>query len=120
MAIELRESGEDYLEAILVLSKDHEQVRSVEIADHLGVTKASVSKAISNLENRGFVEVVKRDVRLTPAGLEIASEIYSRHVFFRDLLISAGVDPEVAAEEGCHMEHCLSEDSFQKLKAKFS
>lgn len=116
----LRESGEDYLEAILMLSQEHEQVRSVAIATHLGVTKASVSKAIATLEDRGYVEVVKRDVRLTSAGREIAQEILGRHVFFRDLLISAGVEPDVAAKEGCHMEHCLSEDSFQKLKAKLS
>ena len=118
--MELHESGEDYPEAILMLSQEHDVVRSVEIAERLGVTKASVSKAVTNLENRGYVEVVKRDVRLTPTGRSIAEEILARHVFFRDLLISAGVDPERAAEEGCHMEHCLSEDSFQKLKAKLS
>lgn len=114
----LHESGEDYIEAILMLQQEHGAVRSVDIAQHLGVTKASVSKAMSMLEDRGYVEVVKRDVRLTEKGLHQAEEVLERHVFFRDLLISAGVDPETAAEEGCHMEHCLSEDSFQKLKAK--
>lgn len=118
--MELRESGEDYLEAILMLSQEHGQVRSVEIAAQLGVTKASVSKAVANLENRGLVDVVKRDVRLTDSGRAIAEEILERHVFFRSLLIWAGVDPETAAEEGCHMEHCLSEDSFLKLKAKMA
>ena len=116
MEMELRESGEDYLEAILMLSQEHEVVRSVEIAERLGVTKASVSKAISNLERRGYVEVIKRDVRLTESGRAIAEEILERHVFFRDLLISVGVAPDLAAEEACHMEHCLSEDSFRKLK----
>ena len=114
----LHESGEDYIEAILMLQQEHGAVRSVDLAQHLGVTKASVSKAMSMLEDRGYVEVVKRDVRLTEKGLHQAEEVLERHVFFRDLLISAGVDPETAAEEGCHMEHCLSEDSFQKLKAK--
>ena len=114
----LHESGEDYIEAILMLQQEHGAVRSVDIAQHLGVTKASVSKAMSMLEDRGYVEVVKRDVRLTEKGLHQAEKVLERHVFFRDLLISAGVDPETAAEEGCHMEHCLSEDSFQKLKAK--
>ena len=118
--MELRDSGEDYLEAILMLSQEHQVVRSVEIAERLGVPKASVSKAVSNLEGRGYIEVVKRDVRLTDAGRAIAEEILERHVFFRDLLISAGVDPDRAAEEGCHMEHCLCEDSFQKLKAVLS
>lgn len=112
----LRESGEDYLETILMLQQEHGSVRSVDIAQHLGVTKASVSKAMSTLEDRGYVEIVKRDVRLTEKGLALASEILQRHIFFRDLLISSGVDPERAAEEGCHMEHCLSEDSFEKLR----
>ena len=80
----LHESGEDYLEAILMLSQEHEKVRSVDVADRLGVTKASVSKAMSSLESKGYVEMGKRDV---------------------------------AAAEGCHMEHCLSEDSFEKLRS---
>ena len=113
----LRESGEDYLEAILVLQQERGAVRAIDIAEHLGVTKASVSKAMSTLEGKGFIEVVKRDVRLIEAGAQVAHEILERHVFFRDLLIAAGVEPELAAEEACHMEHCLSEDSFQKLKA---
>ena len=113
----LHESGEDYLEAILVLSQKQAVVRSVDIAEHLGVTKASVSKAMSLLEEQGYIHIVKRDVRLTESGRAVAEEIYGRHVFFVNLLERAGVDPEVAAEEGCHMEHTLSEDSFQKLKA---
>ena len=112
----LHESGEDYLEAILVLSKEHAIVRSVDIAEHLGVTKASVSKAMGILEDQGYITIVKRDVRLTESGREVAEEIYARHVFFVHLLEQAGVEPEVAAEEGCHMEHTLSEDSFQKLR----
>lgn len=114
--MELRESGEDYLEAILMLSRKGGVVHAVDISEQLKVTKASVSKALSNLEHRGYVTVVSRDVRLTDAGLRIAEQILERHYFFRDLLISAGVDPEVAAEEGCHMEHTLSEDSFSRLK----
>lgn len=114
----LHESGEDYLEAILMLQRERGSVRSVDIAGRLGVTKASVSKAMANLEARGYVEVVKRDVRLTEAGLEVAERMLERHEFFQRLLVSAGVDPDRAAEEGCHMEHCLSDDSFQKLRAK--
>lgn len=114
----LHESGEDYIEAILMLQQEQGSVRSVDIAQHLGVTKASVSKAMAMLEAKGYVEIVKRDVRLTEKGLRHAEEVLERHVFFRDLLIASGVDPDRAAEEGCHMEHCLSDDSFQKLKAK--
>lgn len=113
----LRESGEDYLEAILMLRRAHGVVRSVDIAERLGVTKASVSKAMSMLEERGYVEMAKRDVRLTEKGLARAEQVLEQHVFFRDLLMSAGVDPDVAAQEACHMEHCLSDDSFDKLKA---
>lgn len=113
----LHESGEDYIEAILMLQQENGSVRSVDIAQHLGVTKASVSKAMAMLEANGYVEIVKRDVRLTEKGMAHASEILERHEFFRKLLISAGVAPEVAEEEGCHMEHCLSEDSFKKLQS---
>ena len=113
----LHESGEDYLEAILVLSQKQAVVRSVDIAEHLGVTKASVSKAMSILEEQGYIQIVKRDVQLTESGRAIAERIYGRHVFFVHLLERAGVDPELAAEEGCHLEHDLSEDSFQKLRA---
>lgn len=112
----LHESGEDYLETILMLSQDREKVRSIDIAEHLEVTKASVSKAMANLERLGYVEMGKRDVRLTEEGMEVAVRMLERHVFFCDLLIAAGVEPERAAEEGCHMEHCLSADSFEKLQ----
>ena len=118
--MQIRESGEDYLEAILMLQQESGTVRSIDIAEKLGVTKASVSKAMAQLEARGLVKMLKRDVRLTDEGKQIAERMLERHVFFRDLLMSAGVEEEIATEEGCHMEHCLSEDSFQKLKAKLS
>lgn len=113
----LRESGEDYLEAILMLSKEHEKVRSIDVAEHLGVTKASVSKAMTSLERKGYVEMGKRDVHLTDKGMEVASQMLERHEFFCELLERAGVASDQAAEEGCHMEHCLSEESFEKLKS---
>lgn len=113
----LHESGEDYLEAILMLQQEQGVVHAVDIAARLEVTKASVSKALANLEARGFIEVVKRDVRLTETGHAVACSMLERHEFFKRLLISAGVAEERAAEEGCHMEHCLSSDSFEKLKA---
>lgn len=113
----LHESGEDYLEAILMLSQEQEKVRSIDVATHLGVTKASVSKAMSSLERNGYVEMGKRDVHLTEKGLAVAQEMLERHHFFVNLLESAGVNPDQAAKEGCHMEHCLSEDSFLKLQS---
>ena len=113
----LHESGEDYLEAILMLSQEREKVRSVDVAERLHVTKASVSKAMSSLESKGYVEMGKRDVSLTDKGLAVAEQMLERHRFFVRLLERAGVDAVIAAEEGCHMEHCLSEDSFEKLRA---
>ncbi len=112
----LHESGEDYLEAVLMLSRESEKVRSVDIAEMLGVTKASVSKAMANLERAGYVEMGKRDVRLTEAGMEVAERMLERHEFFRALLVEAGVAPGRATEEACHMEHCLSAESFAALR----
>ncbi len=112
----LHESGEDYLEAILMLSKDHDKVRSIDISELLGVTKASVSKAMANLERAGYVEMGKRDVRLTESGMDVAQRMLERHVFFRELLLEAGVEDERATEEACHMEHCLSAESFGRLR----
>lgn len=113
----LRESGEDYLESIYVLSECQGIVRSIDVAEYLGVTKASVSKAMAMLESNGYVEMGKRDVHLTERGLEVARQMWERHCFFVGLLEDAGVAPEVASQEGCHMEHCLSEESFEKLKS---
>ena len=113
----LRESGEDYLESIYVLSERQGIVRSIDVAEYLGVTKASVSKAMATLENSGYVEMGKRDVHLTERGLEVARQMWERHCFFVGLLEDAGVSAEVASQEGCHMEHCLSEESFEKLRS---
>ena len=108
---------EDYLEAILVIQKKKGAVRCVDVAEQLKVTKPSVSRAVKELEKMGHVS---RDedgsVALTPSGERIAAEIYERHCFFTRRLIAAGVDPETAAKEACHMEHGGSEESFQKLK----
>ena len=113
----LRESGEDYLESIYVLSERQGIVRSIDVAEYLGVTKASVSKAMATLESNGYVEMGKRDVLLTGRGLEVARQMWERLCFFVVLLEDAGVAPEVASQEGCHMEHCLCEESFEKLRS---
>ena len=115
----LYESGEDYLEAILMLSEKQSQVFAIDIAKHLNVSKASVSKALSKLEEKGFLTIDGRNILLTDAGLEVAQDIYRRHRFFTEFLIEAGVDPELAAEEACHMEHTLSQDSFEKVEARY-
>ena len=113
----LTSSMEDYLEAVLVLQQQKGYVRCVDVAELLDVKKPSVSRAVKELEKMGHVS---RDedgsVTLTPSGERIAAEIYERHRFFTQRLIAAGVDPETAAKEACHMEHGVSEESFQKLK----
>ena len=117
--MKLHASGEDYLEAILVLQKKMGMVRPVDIARHMGFTKPSITHAITTLQVGGFVE---RDeggfIRLTDVGREVAEKIYERHCFFTEQLIAAGVDPKTAEADACQIEHAISEDSFQHLKVK--
>ena len=112
-----RESSEDYLEAILVIRRLRGSCRNVDIAERLGFSKASVTKALGNLARKGLVEVVDHDVRLTAAGKHLAEETLSKHRFFERLLANAGVNAEVASKEVCRMEHCLSEDSYRRFAA---
>lgn len=118
--MKLHMSGEDYLEAILVVQKQKGLVRSVDVARHLGFSKPSVSHAVAALEQGGFLTVDDHSLlHLTPSGLQVAERIYERHLFFRRQLVDAGVDPETAEREACLMEHALSEDSFEKLKRQY-
>lgn len=112
---DIRESGEDYLEAVLVLARERSAVRAVDIACYLEVSKASVSKALARLTSLGYVEVAGHDVRLTPEGCSLAENIRKRHEFFRALLIRSGVESAQADAEACRLEHCLSEESFRRL-----
>lgn len=109
------ESSEDYLEAILRIRSERGSCRNVDIAERLGVSKASVTKALGNLGRRGLAEVVGRDVRLTDEGGRLAEATLAKHRFFERLLAESGVDAETASAEACRMEHCLSEESFRKL-----
>ncbi len=94
-------------------------VRSVDIARHLGVSKPSVSHAVSVLRDGGFLTMDEDGfLHLTDTGLEVAKKIYERHIFFTEQLIAAGVDQETAEQDACRIEHAISEKSFQKLKAK--
>lgn len=114
------ESQEDYLEAILVLRDIHGYCRNVDIAKHLGVTKPSVTNEVSNLSELGLVTISKFDISLTPEGEEIAERTYRKHKFFEDLLLNASVDAETAAREACYLEHCVSQDTFEKLEASLA
>ena len=111
------DSSEDYLEAILVIRAERGRCRNVDIAEQMGVTKPSVTKALANLARKGLVDVVDRDARLTSEGRRLAEETLAKHRFFEGMLLDAEVDAEVASEEACRMEHCISADSFEKLSS---
>ena len=109
-------SGEDYLEAVLVLQKEKGMVRSVDVARHLEVTKPSVCHAVATLRDGGFLTMDSDYfLHLTDVGRKVAEQIYEKHRFFTERLIEAGVDPETAERDACRMEHVISPESFQKL-----
>lgn len=116
------ESQEDYLEAILLLSQERRRpIRSYEIADYMRLSKPSVSRAMNMLREQGLV-LMDDDyyVTLTEAGVAEAERVYEKHCYFKALLISVGVDEEVAENEACRIEHIISDDSFKKLKASIA
>ena len=110
-------SGEDYLEAVLMLQKKNGMVRSIDFARHMEVSKPSVSRTVAILQEGGFLTVDSDYfLHLTEAGQEVAGKIYERHLFFTEQLMAAGVDRETAEQDACRIEHAISEESFQKLK----
>ena len=116
--MKLYASGEDYLEAILVLQKQKGMVRSVDVARHMDVSKPSVCHAVATLKNGGFLTMDDGFfLHLTNIGREVAEQIYEKHRFFTERLIAAGVDPETAEADACRIEHVISEESFRRLKA---
>ena len=113
----LRQSGEDYLEAILALRQEKGVVRSVDVAQHLGFTKPSISRAVSILRTNGYITMEKEGrLELTPEGEAVAQRIYERHRFLTHWLIRLGVSPEQAAEDACKIEHGVSDETFTCLK----
>ena len=115
--MKLHASGEDYLETILVLQKKLGMVRSVDVARHMGVSKASVTHATTTLRKGGFLTMAKEHyIHLTNAGRVTAEKIYERHCFFTEQLIAAGVDPRTAEADACRIEHIISDESFSRLK----
>lgn len=112
------ESSENYLEAILSLREQHGMVRSIDIANQLHFSKPSVSVAMKKLRESGYIEMDKDGlISLLPAGEEIARRIYERHQLLTQFFIRLGVSPEVAAADACKVEHDLSDETFQKIKA---
>ena len=111
------ESAENSLEAILSLHERHGLVRSIDIANELHFSKPSVSVAMKKLRESGYIEMDKDGfISLLPSGEEIARRIYERHKLLTQFFIRLGVDPEVAAADACKVEHDLSEETFQKMK----
>lgn len=116
--IPLRMSGEDYLEAIFLLQRQMGAVRSIDVARHMGYTKASVSRAVSLLKEGGLVTVDGDGfLLLTPAGRETAAYLYDKHCTIASALVALGVRPETAQADACRLEHGISDESFQRLKA---
>lgn len=107
-----------YLESIYVLSQKGTQVRSVDVGEYLGYSKPSVSRAVGLLKTGGYV-VMDKDgsLSLTETGLQVAKKIYERHTLISSLLERLGVSPETAAADACKMEHAISDESFQAIKA---
>ena len=110
------ESAENYLETILMIKEQQEHVRAIDIVNRLGFSKPTVSIAMRNLIESGYISKNGRGhLELTPQGLEIAEKIYERHKKLRGFLIALGIDEKTATEDACKMEHDISEQTFQKF-----
>lgn len=114
----LQESGEMYLETILLLSKKNGHVRAVDVSEYMGYSKPSVSRAVGVLKSGNFI-VVEDDgnLKLTDKGLAVAEKILDRHTILTDMLVRLGVDRETAANDACRMEHVISDETFAAIKA---
>ncbi|MBO5280600.1 MAG: metal-dependent transcriptional regulator [Clostridia bacterium] len=116
----LKESGEMYLESIYVLNKEKSPVRSTDVAEYMGFSKPSVSRAVGILKKQGYIEVDSNGfITPTDEGRELAEKIFERHTVLSSLLMSLGVDSETAAEDACRIEHVISDKSFEAIKKQF-
>ena len=113
----LQESGEMYLETILVLKNRKGAVRSIDVANEMGYSKPSISRAVSHLREGGYLDMDQDGyLTLTPSGYEVASKIYDRHNVLSKMLMYLGVDEKTAVEDACRMEHVISDTSFAIIK----
>ena len=113
----IRESGEMYLETIHVLLKKNGSVRSVDVSEHMGYSKPSVSRAVGLLKKGEYIQVDKDGyITLTDKGRDVAEKIYERHTVLSRMLMALGVSAETAAEDACRLEHAISDESFEAIK----
>ena len=119
--MKLQESGENYLETILILEKRNGIARSVDVATELGFSKPSVSRAVSILKEGGYVTTIGNigQLLLTDKGRQVAQNIYDRHCFIKECLMFLGVSPETAEADACRLEHVLSEETLTCMKAHY-
>ena len=115
--MKIQESGENYLETILMLGQSGHPVRSIDIVNELGYSKPSVSVAMKKLRENGYINMDNDGyITLSDTGLEIAERMYERHTLLSSFLIRLGVDEKTAVEDACRIEHVISPETFQKLK----
>ena len=115
--MKIRKASEDYLEAMLMMKEKHGYIRSVDVAEHLSVTKPSVSYATKRLRENGYITMDKDGlITLTDMGMEIASRMYERHKLLTYALMKLGVDEDVAQQDACKIEHDLSQETFDAIK----
>lgn len=117
----MQESGEMYLESILVLSRKDAPVRSLDVARYLGVSRPSVSRAMAILKNGNYIEIDSQGyITLAESGRRIAEKIYERHVVLSKFFIGLGVDKQTAEEDACRIEHVISDEAFERVKKHVS
>jgi Mn-dependent DtxR family transcriptional regulator len=115
--MKIHESSEDYLEKILMLKQEHGNVHAIDIATFMDLSKPTVSIALKKLQAKGLINIDdQKNITLTEAGNKIASKTYEKHNFVAELLIRMGVSEKQAYEDSCHIEHCLSDESFSAIK----
>ena len=113
----LQESGEMYLETILILSQQKGAVRSVDISEYMGYSKPSVSRAVGLLKKGGYIQIDEENhITLTESGLEVARKIYERHTLLTAMLMNLGVPEEIALRDACKMEHAISDESLEAIR----
>ena len=117
----LLESGENYLEAILMLSREKDGVHAIDIVNELNFSKPSVSIMLKKLKDEGYIEIDSNShIHLLPSGLKIAERILERHELLTKILINLGVEPKTAEDDACKIEHDLSEETFEAIKKYYN